>query len=78
MGVDGTTGRLTMVTEIRLSWAELKARLEGAGPPSADDALITTDGRRLGSKQEVLEFLAEEVEAARAAERQASGRAEKA
>lgn len=55
---------------IRLSWAELKARLEGGGAPTDDDVSITNDGRRLDSKQAVLEFLAE-AEADRVAERQA-------
>ncbi len=64
--------------EIHLSWAELRARLEPAQPPSTDDASITTDGQRLDSKEEVLEFLAE-VDAARPAEPErgmATGRAD--
>ena len=44
---------------IRLSWAELKARLEGGGAPTDDDVSITNDGRRLDSEEAVLEFLAE-------------------
>ncbi len=49
-----------------------------ARPPSGDDASITTDGQRLDSKEEVLEFLAE-VDAARPAEPErgmATGRAD--
>lgn len=45
--------------EIHLGGEELRARLTAARPPSSDDASITRDGRRLGSKEEVLEFLAE-------------------
>ena len=58
-----------LVREIHLSRGELRARLKPARPPSADDASITTDGQRLDSKEEVLEFLAE-VDAARRAEPQ--------
>ncbi len=59
-----------VVREIRLSPAELRARLKPAGAPNADDASITTDGQRLGSKEEVLEFLAD-VDAVRPAEPEA-------
>jgi hypothetical protein len=55
---------------IRVSWPEIKERLEGGGAPTDDDVSITNDGRRLDSKEAVLEFLAE-VEADRVAERQA-------
>ncbi len=43
---------------------ELQAALDRAGPPTADDVSITTDGRRLDSKEAVLEWLAE-IEAER-------------
>ncbi|MEO6120773.1 MAG: hypothetical protein ABIW46_04925 [Acidimicrobiales bacterium] len=56
-----------------ISWPELQARLAAGGPPTADDVSITTDGRRLDSKEAVLEFLAE-LEAERVAgSRLASG-----
>ncbi len=42
-------------------WLE---RMSNAGPPSADDQSLTWDGRRLDSKEKVLEFL-EELEVAR-------------
>jgi hypothetical protein len=43
------------------AWLE---RLSQAGPPSADDQSLTWDGRRLNSKEKVLDFL-EELELAR-------------
>ncbi len=56
----GPSGNVGGVREvIRLNWAELKARLEGGGAPTDDDVSITNDGRRLDSKEAVLEFLAE-------------------
>ncbi len=67
-----------LVRKIHLSRAELRARLKPAPPPSVEDASITTDGQRLDSKEEVLEFLAE-VDAARPAEPEAgmaTGRAD--
>jgi hypothetical protein len=51
---------------IRMSMAEFEARLRAAGPPTDDDVSITTDGRRLDSKEAVLAWWAE-VEAERAA-----------
>ncbi|MGH9184477.1 MAG: hypothetical protein ACRD0U_01455 [Acidimicrobiales bacterium] len=39
--------------------AELQAGLEGADPPTPDDVSITLDGRRLDSKQVILEWWAE-------------------
>lgn len=55
---------------IHVNWDELKAKMEAGGPPTDDDVSITTDGRRLDSKEAVLEFLAE-LEAEREADRQA-------
>ena len=63
--------------EIHLSGAELQERLKGTRAPSADDASITTDARRLDCTENVLEFLAE-VDAVRAAERQAGNGTEPA
>lgn len=54
---------------IHLSWDELKEKMEAGGPRTADDVSITTDGRRLDSREAVLEFFAE-LEAEREAERQ--------
>lgn len=52
-------GGMAPTMEIHLHWSYLKARLQEADSPSLDDALIANDGRRLGSKREVLEFLTE-------------------
>jgi hypothetical protein len=62
---------VVVVREIHLSWDELRSTLEGGGPPTDDDVSITTDGRRLDSKEAALEFLAE-LEAEREAAAQAS------
>ncbi|MDP9402656.1 MAG: hypothetical protein M3P85_04840 [Actinomycetota bacterium] len=51
-----------------IDWPDLKAKMEAGGPPTSDDVSITTDGRRLDSKEKVLEFLAE-LEAEREAAR---------
>jgi hypothetical protein len=53
---------------VPLSSEEFVARLQAAGPPTDDDVSITRDGRRLGSREAVLAWLAE-VEADRAAGR---------
>lgn len=43
-----------------LTGEELVAELESYSlPPTLDDVSITTDGRRLDTKEKVLEFLAE-------------------
>lgn len=47
-----------------LSFEELADAVRRSPPPTADDVSITTDGRRLDSKEKVLYFLAE-LEAAR-------------
>lgn len=47
---------------------EFIARVAGAGPATRDDSSITTDGRRLDSKEAVVAWL-REVEAERAAGR---------
>ncbi len=52
-----------------MSAAELEARMRSGGAPTADDVSITYDGRRLDSKEAVLEFLAE-LEAERAVPRE--------
>lgn len=46
--------------------AELQAALDDAEPPTADDVSITLDGRRLDSKDAILQWWAE-VEAELAA-----------
>jgi hypothetical protein len=38
---------------------ELLARLADAPPPTSDDVTVTTDGRRIDSKDAALEWLAE-------------------
>lgn len=38
---------------------ELQAALDGAEPPTPDDVSITLDGRRLDSKEVILEWWAE-------------------
>jgi hypothetical protein len=50
---------MTPTMETHLRWSYLKARLQEADSPSLDDALIANDGRRLGSRRAVLEFLTE-------------------
>lgn len=45
---------------------EFNARFRDAGPPTEDDVTITPDGRRLDTREAVLEFAAE-VAAERAA-----------
>ena len=54
---------------------ELFERVRRAPPPTDDDVTILWDGRRLDSKEEVLEWLAE-VEAARVEEAAAGAEAE--
>ena len=54
--------------DLPLSSEEFLERLRNAGPPTPDDVSITLDGRRLDSKEAVLQWLAE-VEADRAAGR---------
>lgn len=49
---------------------ELQTSLDEADPPTSDDVSITTDGRRLDSKEAVLAWLAE-VDDQTAAERYA-------
>jgi hypothetical protein len=49
---------------------ELQASLDAADPPTSDDVSITSDGRRLDSKDAVLAWLAE-VDDQTAAERYA-------
>ncbi len=51
-----------------IDWPDLKVKMSAGGPPTSDDVSITTDGRRLDSKEKVLEFLAE-LEAEREAGR---------
>lgn len=46
-------------TTIHLSIAELEAAMRAGGPPTPDDVSITSDGRRLDSKQAVLDWLAD-------------------
>jgi cytochrome c biogenesis factor len=53
---------------IQLTAAELEAKMRVGGPRTVDDVSITLDGRRLDSKQAVLEWWAE-VEVERAAGR---------
>lgn len=50
-----------------LTAEELFEKLRHAPPPTEDDVTITSDGRRLDTKEKVLEWLAE-VDAARAEE----------
>ena len=51
---------------------ELIERVRHAGPPTPDDVTILWDGRRLDSREAVMEWLAE-VEAKRAEEAAAAG-----
>lgn len=53
---------------IQVTAAELEAKMRVGGPRTDDDVSITLDGRRLDSKQAVLDWWAE-VEAERAAGR---------
>ncbi len=64
---------MALVKEI--DWPELKAKMEAGGPPSSDDVSVTTDGRRLDSKEKVLEFLAELETEREAARTEAQGQA---
>ena len=50
-----------------LTAEELFARVRNAPPPTDDDVTILWDGRRLDSKEKVLEWLAE-IDVARAEE----------
>ncbi|HVA43782.1 MAG TPA: hypothetical protein VNF50_09875 [Acidimicrobiales bacterium] len=50
-----------------LTFEEWAAAMREAGPATADDVSITSDGRRLDSKEKVLAFLVE-IEADRARE----------
>ena len=56
-----------MAAQPVMSAEELIERVRQAPPPSPDDVTITLDGRRLDSRQAVLEWLAE-VEAKRTEE----------
>ncbi|MGH9164217.1 MAG: hypothetical protein ACRDZW_01730 [Acidimicrobiales bacterium] len=49
-----------------LNLEELAEAMRTAGPPTADDVCITSDGRRLDTKEKLLAFLAE-INADRAA-----------
>ncbi len=53
-------------------WDALMERMSHGGPPTADDVSITPDGRRLDSKERVLEWVAD-LDALRVAE-EAAGR----
>jgi hypothetical protein len=64
-----------MSAEPVMSAEELFERVRHAPPPTGDDVTIFWDGRRLDSKEKVLEWLAE-VEAARAKESAAATDAE--
>ncbi len=58
-----------------IDWPDLKAKMEAGGHPASDDVSITTDGRRLDSKEKVLEFLAELEAVREAARTEAQGQA---
>jgi hypothetical protein len=64
-----------MAAEPVMSAEELFERVRNAPPPTEDDVTILWDGRRLDSKEKVLEWLAE-VEAVRAEEATAVADAE--
>jgi len=64
-----------MAAEPVMSAEELFERVRYAPPPTDDDVTILWDGRRLDSKEKVLEWLAE-VEAVRAEEATAVADAE--
>jgi len=64
-----------MAAEPVMSAEELFERVRHAPPPTDDDVTILWDGRRLDSKDKVLEWLAE-IEAVRAEEAAAVGDAE--
>jgi hypothetical protein len=64
-----------MAAEPVMSAEELFERVRHAPPPTDDDVTILWDGRRLDSKEKVLEWLAE-VEAVRAEEAAAVADAE--
>lgn len=55
-----------------LTRKEFNEMLRDAPPPTADDVSITNDGRRLDSKEAVLEFFAQ-LDAELAAETAAAG-----
>ncbi len=55
---------------------ELIERVRHAAPPTSDDVTILWDGRRLDSRESVMEWLAE-VEAKRAEEAAAEAHAER-
>ena len=59
-----------MATRLPISDEEFEARVRAAGHATPDDVSITKDGRRLDSREAVLDWLAE-VEAERAAGRPA-------
>jgi hypothetical protein len=61
-----------MAAEPVLTIEELAEALRNAPPPSEDDVTILWDGRRLDSKEAVMEWLAE-VGAKRAEEAAAAG-----
>ena len=56
-----------MAAQPVLTAEELIERVRDAGPPTPDDATILWDGRRLDSREAVMEWLAE-VDTARAEE----------
>ena len=64
-----------MAAQPVLTAEELIERVRNAGPPTADDVTILWDGRRLDSREAVMEWLAE-VEAKRAEEAAAGANAE--
>ncbi len=45
-----------------LTGVELDAVLATMGPPTPDDCTITADGRRIDTKEKMLEHLAEEID----------------
>lgn len=57
---------------VHLRWDELEAKTEAGGPPGDDDVSITTDSRRLDSREAALEFFAE-IEAEGEATQSAAG-----
>jgi hypothetical protein len=58
-----------------LTAEKLIERVRNFGPPTPDDVTILLDGRRLDSREAVMEWLAE-VEASRAEEAAAGAKAE--
>jgi len=69
IGVSGSTPRKVITGD---AWRDMSRSLP---PPTDDDVSITKDGRRLDSKEKVLEFLAE-LELEREAERAGSAAGE--